>query len=263
MFLHHWCIRTQEDDAPGKSESPLSSSITGLCLLVFRRTPFTEEDEERLCQWIATKIPYKETGGRTGNRLYQQLCEMVSPPKIHKLYGFLTQCSKVVDPEYAWVTRHTWQSWRERYKKNSVRLDNLIAAIVDQKKPAHGEKGQYGYVRQAEEKTRRTRKRRAKTIEESFHAGRGEEEKARCTEGDTDTTVPIIMFTPNQVSNKPQVPVSGIHARRSPDEEEMDGEESEDWHIRVGNQSPPPWGKRKAGDDGSHEQHAAKKTKSM
>ena len=42
-----------------------------------RRTQFTEEDEEHLCNWIAAKIPYKETGGRTGNRLYQQLCEMV------------------------------------------------------------------------------------------------------------------------------------------------------------------------------------------
>ncbi len=43
-----------------------------------RRTQFTEQDEEHLCNWIAAKIPYKETGGRTGNRLYQQLCEMVS-----------------------------------------------------------------------------------------------------------------------------------------------------------------------------------------
>lgn len=43
-----------------------------------RRTQFTEADEDHLCNWIAAKIPYKETGGRTGNRLYQQLCEMVS-----------------------------------------------------------------------------------------------------------------------------------------------------------------------------------------
>jgi len=44
-----------------------------------RRTQFTEEDEEHLCSWIAAKIPYKETGGRTGNRLYQQLCDLVCP----------------------------------------------------------------------------------------------------------------------------------------------------------------------------------------
>ncbi|KAH9944480.1 uncharacterized protein BXZ73DRAFT_87365 [Epithele typhae] len=106
------------------------------------RTQFTELDEEHLCAWIAAKIPYKETGGRTGNRLYQQLCEMAE------------------DPEYAWVTRHTWQSWRERYKKNATRLDTKIAEIVDQKKPAHGEKGQYGYVRKPEEKPKRVRKKR-------------------------------------------------------------------------------------------------------
>jgi len=45
--------------------------------VILRRTQFTEEDEEHLCNWIAAKIPYKETGGRTGNRLYQQLCDMV------------------------------------------------------------------------------------------------------------------------------------------------------------------------------------------
>ncbi|TFK57334.1 hypothetical protein OE88DRAFT_1730708 [Heliocybe sulcata] len=104
------------------------------------RTQFNEEDEEHLCRWIAAKIPYKETGGRTGNRLYQQLVELSN------------------DPEYVWVQRHTWQSWRERYKKNSDRLDVMIAAIVAETKPALGEKGQYGYVRMAEEKPKRNRR---------------------------------------------------------------------------------------------------------
>ena len=48
-----------------------------LLIQLNRRTQFTEEDEQHLCSWIAAKIPYKETGGRTGNRLYQQLCELV------------------------------------------------------------------------------------------------------------------------------------------------------------------------------------------
>ncbi|KZT30355.1 hypothetical protein NEOLEDRAFT_1173797 [Neolentinus lepideus HHB14362 ss-1] len=104
------------------------------------RTQFNEEDEEHLCRWIAAKIPYKETGGRTGNRLYQQLVELAN------------------DPEYAWVQRHTWQSWRERYKKNADRLDVMIAAIVAETKPALGEKGQYGYVRMPEEKPKRNRR---------------------------------------------------------------------------------------------------------
>jgi hypothetical protein len=58
------------------------------CVAVFthdflcRRTQFTGEDEEHLCNWIAAKIPYKETGGRTGNRLYQQLCDLVFFPYV-------------------------------------------------------------------------------------------------------------------------------------------------------------------------------------
>jgi hypothetical protein len=38
---------------------------------------FTNEDDDNLCQWIATKIPYKNSGGRTGNKVYQQLLEKV------------------------------------------------------------------------------------------------------------------------------------------------------------------------------------------
>ncbi|KAI6132700.1 hypothetical protein EV401DRAFT_214576 [Pisolithus croceorrhizus] len=200
------------------------------------RTSFTEEDEERLCQWIATKIPYKETGGRTGNRLYQQLCEM-----------------KAVDPEYAWVTRHTWQSWRERYKKNSVRLDNLIAAIVDQKKPAHGEKGQYGYVRKAEERTRRTRKRRGKSTEEAFQT----EKIIGDINRNVPSTPPIIIFPSvptEQLPGRSQPSTSTI-PRLSPDEEEMDdGEEFEEWRIRIGNEPPPAWGKRNADTEGDSEE---------
>ncbi|KAG9314506.1 hypothetical protein JVU11DRAFT_5303 [Chiua virens] len=224
------------------------------------RTQFTEEDEERLCQWIATKIPYKETGGRTGNRLYQQLCEMVGPGDMNMLIGPFVDTSKAVDPEYAWVTRHTWQSWRERYKKNSVRLDNMITAVVDRKKPAHGEKGQYGYVRQAEEKTRRVRKRRTKTGNEPLHEDHAERQIAGHIDGSTDPVAPFILLTPDQIST--QGSMSGLQARQSPDEEEMaDSEENEEWGIRVGNESPPPWGKRKAGEGGGDGSHAAKKTK--
>ncbi|KAE9410936.1 hypothetical protein BT96DRAFT_805018, partial [Gymnopus androsaceus JB14] len=106
---------------------------------------FTEDDEQKLSEWIAAKIPYKSTGGRTGNKLYQQLCEMGN------------------HPEYAWVARHTWQSWRERYKKNATRLDKIIDNIVSNAKPNPGEKWQYGFVRQADEKPKKKRKRPSKT----------------------------------------------------------------------------------------------------
>jgi len=46
-------------------------------LSFFRRTAFTDDDEKHLCEWIALQIPFKETGGRTGNKLYQKLCAMV------------------------------------------------------------------------------------------------------------------------------------------------------------------------------------------
>lgn len=138
----------------------------------------------------------------------------------------------------------------------------MIATIVDQKKPAHGEKGQYGYVRQAEEKTRRTRKKRTKPVDESLHADHAERQITGCIDGNTNTSVPIILFTPDQISSEPQASMSEIHARQSPGEEEMaDGEESEEWRVRVGNQSPPPWGKRKTDDEGNEEPHATKKTK--
>ncbi|KAI0757111.1 hypothetical protein C8Q80DRAFT_78601 [Daedaleopsis nitida] len=216
------------------------------------RTQFTEQDEEHLCNWIAAKIPYKETGGRTGNRLYQQLCEMAN------------------DPEYAWVTRHTWQSWRERYKKNATRLDTKIAQIVDQKKPAHGEKGQYGYVRKPEEKPKRVRRKR------------------NATNGDVDSpvagpssvhsmetySVPMPALTgvigsvggPNdafssvvysaaatpvfqQMSMSAPLPGQGdvVAVHQNAQEEEM--EDDEEWQIREGNAPAPAWAKRKADDD--------------
>lgn len=58
-----------------------------------RRTHFTDEDETNLCKWIALKIPFKETGGRTGNRLYQQLVEMVSKRAVIVLTSFLRRHS--------------------------------------------------------------------------------------------------------------------------------------------------------------------------
>jgi hypothetical protein len=38
---------------------------------------------------------------------------------------------------------------------------------------------------------------------------------------------------------------------KSPVEEEMDEEDESQWNIRIGNEPPPPWAKRKATEDGS------------
>jgi len=46
------------------------------------------------------------------------------------------------------------------------------------------------------------------------------------------------------------VPLDISTVRKSPDEEEMeDAEEGPEWAVRVGDASPPAWGKRKASDD--------------
>ncbi|KAJ8515265.1 hypothetical protein ONZ45_g7298 [Pleurotus djamor] len=167
------------------------------------RTQFTDEDEEHLCKWIATKIPFKQTGGRTGNRLYQQLCDMGN------------------DPEFAWVKRHTWQSWRERYKKNAARLDIRIQAIVDLKKPAQGEQGQYGYVRQPEKPKRPRRKRGSKNAE------------AEVTQTlEDDPSHDEDLFT--------------LGNDASAEEEMDDNEDDPEWAVRIGNAPPPAWAKRRA-----------------
>ncbi|KAJ7655013.1 hypothetical protein DFH06DRAFT_993182 [Mycena polygramma] len=192
---------------------------------------FTEEDEQNLADWIAIKIPFKETGGRTGNRLYQQLCDLSG------------------EPEYAWVARHTWQSWRERYKKNATRLDALISAIVAQKKPTLGDKGQYGYVRQAEEKQKKQRKskkkKNASTVEEEFLAGSSKLEGMgvfsvpgleELPDPDDMGELPLGMVlagTPGVVAPARAMPSSTAGAgpsRSSPAEEEMDEDESE-WAV--------------------------------
>lgn len=222
------------------------------------RTQFTEQDEQHLCNWIAAKIPYKETGGRTGNRLYQQLCDLSG------------------DPEYAWVSRHTWQSWRERYKKNAARLDTIIAGIVEQKKPLPGQKGQYGYVRQAEEKPKRTRKKKIQATEQISQA-----QDFASMDGIPAHSAGVDHLPPIEVSGMgaihhlhhamvalqdlpevgnaystmlptpSSVPLDRSTIRNSPAEEEMDDmEEGTEWAVRIGNSSPPTWGKRKAVDGG-------------
>ena len=188
------------------------------------------------------------------------------------------------DPEYAWVSRHTWQSWRERYKKNSQRLDTLIQAIVEQKKPTLGEKGQYGYVRKPEEKPKRSRKRKddgssagpandedlsgpsqqlAYALEISIRAQNG-----RGFPGPSISPVPTDLYQQvqphllqslpphvNQIQAAAEGPVglrvnqdNAVAVRKSPAEEEMEDDEAE-WEVKVGNDPPPAWGKRKAAED--------------
>ncbi|KAJ4486322.1 hypothetical protein J3R30DRAFT_3697829 [Lentinula aciculospora] len=184
------------------------------------RTQFSEEDERKLCEWIAAKIPFKSTGGRTGNKLYQQLCEMSN------------------HPEYGWVTRHTWQSWRERYKKNAVRLDKIVDNIVSTTKPNQGEKWQYGYVRQDEEKPKKKRKRPSKhEDDQEFVVGSSSTGKESIHPDSAEQLTQAIAANPSLGQ------LAGI-LRLAPPENGRD-----EWRIRVGDDLPPTWAKSKGSDE--------------
>ncbi|KAI0713770.1 hypothetical protein C8Q76DRAFT_796703 [Earliella scabrosa] len=83
------------------------------------RTEFTERDDDLLAQYIAKYNPQKE--GRTGNALYKQL-------------------EANVEGKWAFAKRHSWQSWRERYRTNEARFDRLITKHI--KKFHRGEPSQ-------------------------------------------------------------------------------------------------------------------------
>ena len=52
-------------------------------------------------------------------------------------------------PELEWAKRHTWQSWRERYRKNRERLDPVIDELVKKRPPPTDGKGLFPYDRRA------------------------------------------------------------------------------------------------------------------
>lgn len=225
---------------------------------------FTEEDEEKLCEWIAAKIPYKEIGGRTGNRLYQQLCDLVCHPFFRLcIPSCLLPRFQAGEPEYAWVSRHTWQSWRERYKKNAERLDKVIGRIVEQKMPQRGEKGQYGYVRQPEERPRKGRKKKSKAIDQPSTP---DNEIVNMLAGGpshlhpaVDGVQPLHIASLHQLATignpyagviapPPPGPAGDPNVRAGSTEEELE-DDGTDWAVRIGDAPPPIWGKRTSPDE--------------
>ncbi|KAG1778358.1 hypothetical protein EV702DRAFT_1095979 [Suillus placidus] len=143
------------------------------------RVPFTAEDDHHLAFYIATVYPNPSDGGRAGNSLYKELT------------GELAD-----EPEYReWAKRHTWQSWRERYKTNRLRLDPMIVRYAAQlKNVTHG----FGH----DPRSRRYGRRAQREEEEE-----SDRELEQQVEGDTepddlDNRVPDgVPQTRNQVQN--------------------------------------------------------------
>jgi hypothetical protein len=165
-------------------------------------------------------------------------------------------------------------------------LDALIQAIVEQKKPTLGEKGQYGYVRKPEEKPKRSRKRKDDgsgagpvNDDDFLQGGPSSHQLAMAMHislaaqeghhhpGMPIPPVPVDLYQPGHPHlhnlpphvNQVQPPADAsvalsvsqdnvVAVRKSPAKEEMEDEEGE-WNVKVGNDPPPLWGKRKACED--------------
>ncbi|KAF8576551.1 hypothetical protein K439DRAFT_1366926 [Ramaria rubella] len=92
-----------------------------------KRTEFTATDDRQLAAYIACRLPGPHMRGRTGNKLYQDLCSKIDL--------------------YPWAERHPWQSWRERYKNNTQRFHNLISDYLEANPVPEEGKGLHGFVR--------------------------------------------------------------------------------------------------------------------
>ncbi|CAE6423446.1 unnamed protein product [Rhizoctonia solani] len=91
------------------------------------RNDFTTEDDNNLARFIAKRIPDKLEGGRTGNNLYKDLCERTDI--------------------YPWAAGHTWQSWRNRYRKKQDYFDPIIDKYSQTRQSDGDRKGEFQYSR--------------------------------------------------------------------------------------------------------------------
>jgi hypothetical protein len=155
----------------------------------------------------------------------------------------------------------------------------MVAAVVEQKKPVQGEKGQYGYVRQPEEKIKRNRKRRARQPQKTLEIDYDEEyicggpglgtEVAAVMQATNTQPLPLppppggtlIPFEQQRMPGVDGGPLDSTNLRRSPAEEEMDDtDDSGEWQVRIGDEPAPAWAKRKVDEPGSKE-NVSKKLK--
>ncbi|RXW18970.1 hypothetical protein EST38_g6880 [Candolleomyces aberdarensis] len=107
------CIRDRMFGIPEERLKGMSGQIG-----VRKRTDYTQEDDENLARYIAAALPERVSGGRLGNNPYIALCALGE-----------------TDKDYEWANRHTWQSWRNRYKQKPEKIDKLIASFVPTMNP--------------------------------------------------------------------------------------------------------------------------------
>jgi hypothetical protein len=155
---------------------------------------------------------------------------------------------QVNEAGYGWVSRHTWQSWRERYKKNSTRLDVAITNIVSQRPVVPGEKGQYGYVRFVEEKAKKPKKplKQDSPVPLDLCGASGSTSSSVRNSAPTSGN---LVYRESAATNSapPQSALISVAdtlrtATLTSFEESQEGSE---WAIRVGDAPPPAWSKKR------------------
>lgn len=108
------CIKLENFEHKPVERQPMRGKRPG-------RVEYTEQDDKRLCRYLAIRTPNIESGGRLGHRIYEELVDLGT-----------------LDPqEYSWALRHPPESWREHYriKKNRSRLDAMIRRYVRKLNP--------------------------------------------------------------------------------------------------------------------------------
>ncbi|KAJ7219581.1 hypothetical protein GGX14DRAFT_436809 [Mycena pura] len=101
------------------------------------RTEFTEEDDDHLIHYLAVLLPDQSDGGRQGHNIYKKLMDN----------------AEVLPQEYKWAKRHTWQSWRTRYKYKREWFNAQIHAVIPTLDTASHQR--YDYSQKATKRHRR------------------------------------------------------------------------------------------------------------
>ena len=111
--------------------------LAQISLFFVSRVEFTQHDDESLCYYLARVLPDKAAGGRLGLEVYKELVRAVGTCSTrrlsllnHKFIFFKSYDKATVRSAHAWGARHTAESWKERYKKNSAKFDAWIEEIV-------------------------------------------------------------------------------------------------------------------------------------
>lgn len=156
---------------------------------------------------------------------------------------------QVDEPGYSWVNRHTWQSWRERYKKNAARLDVAIANIVSQRPVIPGEKGQYGYVRLVEDRGKKPKKasKPGTPILLDLHGASGSTYSSVQTSASAAGELMYSSLTTAYSAPPQSASIMIDNASRTATLTSLqESQEGSEWAIRIGDAPPPTWSKKRS-----------------